>query len=151
VIENDVQNDAKLARVRSAHEIDEIFARAESRIHLEKILDRVPVIAVVRPSLFPDRPEPYRRDAEIREVRELRGDAFERAALPAAAARFRPVVPAESRRPRCGTVRGIDHGPRVFVAIAEAVGQQKVDHLVAPIARRRKQTGAPRKPYRPDR
>ena len=81
-------------RVGRPHQLDEIGARAEARIHVEEVLHAVPVEVVALHPLSEHGGNPERGDPEIRQVRKLALDAGERAALKSTFARLLPPVPA---------------------------------------------------------
>ena len=82
--------------MRLADELHEIVARPEPRIDLEEVLDAVAVVGVEMAALLEHGAEPDGGRAEVAQVVELRGDAGDGAALPAAAPGPRPAVPAPS-------------------------------------------------------
>src|SRR3954453_15100669 len=82
--------------MRLADELHEIVARPEPRIDLEEVLDAVAVVGVEMAPLLEHGAEPDGGRAEVAQVVELRGDAGDGAALPAAAPGPRPPVPAPS-------------------------------------------------------
>ena len=141
VVGDDVEDDAQAAGVRVLAQVDEILARAEPRIDLEEVLDAVAVEGVEPGPLLEDRADPQRGHAEALQVVEPAADARDGAALPARA-RGRPLAPVDvgprRRRPQNGAPRLRQQLAGVFAAVAEAVGQQEVEHLVAPVGRRRR-------------
>src|SRR3954447_11106702 len=68
MVEDDIEDDAQARCVRSADQVDQLRSCAESRIDLEEILDRAPVIAVVGRALLEHRTEPYHRHTKLRKV-----------------------------------------------------------------------------------
>jgi hypothetical protein len=71
--------------------------------------------------------QPQGRDAQRRQVVELRRDTAQRAALRAVGARPRPRVPPPRTRPRRVEVSPIEQRALVLPPIAEAVGEEEVD------------------------
>jgi hypothetical protein len=90
VIENDVEDDANVFAMRRLHQLDQIRARTEARIDVEEMLDTVTMEGIQVTALLEHGAQPNRRHTEIVEVVELRLHAFDRAALPAMRAGFRP-------------------------------------------------------------
>jgi hypothetical protein len=58
VIENDIKNDVQTFAVGGRHQIDQVLAGPESRIHVQKILNAIPVIGVQVPPLLEDGAQP---------------------------------------------------------------------------------------------
>ena len=141
VVGDDVEDDAQAAGVRVLAQVDQVLARSEPRIDLEEVLDAVAVEGVQAGALLEDRPDPQRGHAEALQVVEAAADAGDRAALPARAGR-RPLAPVDvgprRRRPQRRPPRHRQQLAGVLAAVAEAVGQQEVEHLVAPVGRRRR-------------
>jgi hypothetical protein len=60
--------------MRQVDEIDQVLARAETRIDIEKILDPITMIGVEVPALPEYRAQPQCRDPEIGEIVQLARD-----------------------------------------------------------------------------
>jgi hypothetical protein len=140
MIEDDVEEDAHAAPVRLGDERDEIAARADTRIDLEKILDAVAVEGVEVAALLEDGAQPDRRDAEIPQIAELRAHAGKRPALPPVFSRAGPALPAPRGavdvRTRSRQIRAVEQRTAGLLPVAESVNEEKVEHLIAPIDRR---------------
>src|SRR5829696_6642014 len=148
VVEDDIEDDAQPAPMRLADELHEIVARPEPRIDLEEVLDAIAVVGVEMAALLEHGAEPDRGRAEVAQVVKLRGDAGDGAALPAAAPGPHPAVPAPARsggsgRPGRRAVVAVEQRTRSLPAVAEAVDEEEVEHVVAPIDWRRMTALAP--------
>src|SRR5262249_18694404 len=122
-------------------QFDQVAPVAEMRVDVEEVLNAVSVIGVEMAALLEDRPYPDRRHAEIFQVAEFGTNPAQRPALPALSARSRPEVPSprlavgQSGSGGC-QIATVEQRPRLFLRVAEAVRQQEVERLVAPIGGR---------------
>src|SRR5262249_9477125 len=147
VVEHHVEQDADAALVCFPNQLHHVVTGAKARIDFEEVLDGVAVIAIKVRALLERRTDPERGYAEPFKVVELRRDSLECATLKTARARRGPLVPAKPGRPVRLAMGGIDERPAQFPAIAEAVGQQEVNDLIAPIGGRGEETRAARQRY----
>jgi hypothetical protein len=144
MLEHDVEQNAHFALVRLVDEKRQVVPVAEARIDVEKVLDRVAVVAVLVSALLEDGAQPQRRRAERLEIVELGDDAAQGAPLKAGAARFGPGSPVPYAGARGGEGTSIEQGALDFAAVAETVDEEEVEDLVLPIDGRGVILGAPR-------
>jgi len=97
MVEDYIENDPHAPGVGQLRQFDQVGARAEAGIDVEKILDAVSVVAVFVTALPEDRAEPDRGDAQFLKVGEFGNGPGDCAALVAPAAGLRPPVPAPRR------------------------------------------------------
>jgi hypothetical protein len=71
VIVDDIKDNPHLFFMRCFNEIDKILPAPEPGIHLEEILDTIPVIGILFIALPEYRAEPDRSYTEITEIREF--------------------------------------------------------------------------------
>ena len=129
VVDN-IENDIHIGGVGGVDKVTQLLARAEVGVHVEEVLDAVAVVGGEVGALFPDGTDPEGGDAEAFQVAELVGDAADGAALPGAS----------GAHPGC-LIGGGELAPVAAIkeghsgAVGEAVGQQEVEDLVAPVTR----------------
>ena len=87
------------------------------------------------PALFEHWTQPEGGDAEPFEVVKLGLNALERPALPAIGARVGPLIPTPGRAPRTAQVLPVQQRAGLFLAVAEAIYQKKVEYLISPVHR----------------
>jgi hypothetical protein len=136
VIEDHVEDDAEARGMRGVDHVDEILAAAEVRVDLEEILDGVAVVRVQVPPLLEHRTDPQRGDAERLQIADLRRDPPQGASLPALAAALRPPIEAERGGSRGGEIAAVEQRATGLGTVAEPIGEQKVQHFVAPVGGR---------------
>ncbi len=151
VVEDDVENDADAVVMRGLHDRHEIGPCAKAWIDVEKILDAIPVVGLLRGHLLEDGADPDGGNPEAFEVADFRLEAAERAAGEPVAG-IHPALPIDRGRSGVAPVRGLqrrrrsgrDHRAAVvpvarLVPIREPVEHQEVKHLVFPRGRRGKE------------
>ena len=149
VVQNHIQNHVDAVRMGSGDQLAQVFAAAETRLDVEKILRRVAVIGFGVARLLEYRTDPQRGHAEAFQIADLGGCARERAANKACA-RFAPVGGllviaervgvidrGEHRRATARRERAVVVAIALFAPIRKSVDQQKIKHLVFPRIRRR--------------
>jgi hypothetical protein len=109
VVENHIQNHAQSLRMRGGDKFDQILSRSESRIDLQKILNRVTVESIAMYSLLENRSHPKGGYSQPIQVFQLRAYALDCSALVSGAA----LIPTNGRTEmlrtrgsRVGTVHG---------------------------------------------
>src|SRR5262245_7728936 len=113
-------------------QIPQILARAKAWIDVEEVLNAISMVGLqVRP-LAPDGTDPQGGDAELPQVVQLALDPFERPALKLLTGSHPGAFVCSPELLRVGVV---EQGPLILAAIAEAVGQEKVQHLITPVGR----------------
>ena len=75
MVKDDVQQDAQARLVRRRHQVDQVAACAEARVHVEEVLHAVAVITVLVPALLEHRAQPQRAHAQFFQIRQLGRDA----------------------------------------------------------------------------
>ena len=141
VVEDDVEDDADAVGMRCLHQIDEILARTEVGIDIQKVLDAVAMIGVgVRAHLLERRADPDGGDAQALQIADLARKACQRAAQPFVS-RIRPwltrsgvsvggEIERRGRSRRYG-LAGVVAKP-LFPSVGVAVQHQEVEHLIRP-------------------
>ena len=119
VVGNDVENDVDSLLVCGLNKVAKLFSCPEVRIHVEKVLNSVTVIARLERHLSENRADPKGSDAETPQVAEFAFQAPERAALPAAAG-TEPNIVVDST----GVFRGVERrgsgACRASIVVSEA-------------------------------
>jgi hypothetical protein len=135
VVDDDVEDDVHASLVGLTHQLDQVFGRAEAGVDVEEVLDAVAVVARgVVLALLEGRADPDGGAAEALHVIQPARNALQLSAL--------EVVGVLAVAAAAGSYRGVEG--RVVVAIVEAVDQELVDELVAPVDRRREYGAAGR-------
>ena len=145
VVGNDVENDVDSLLVCGLNKVAKLFSCPEVRIHVEKVLNSVTVIARLERHLSENRADPKGSDAEAPQVAEFAFQAPERAALPAATGTEPNIVVDSTGVFRAVERRGsvacrasiVVPEATVLVPIGEPVQKQKIDNLILPRGRRR--------------
>ena len=135
MVVDDVEQHEHSAIVGRIDQVTQVLTCAEARIDIEIILDAVAVICIQVGTLPPYGPYPKRGDSEVLKITEFASNSIDLAVLEICT-RGHPVTFARSMK--LIRLRPVEHRPRGFESVTEAVRKEEIEDLIAPVHRTRK-------------